>query len=219
MMVKKIKSYLIFTSLGTRILAFFVEPLALLGIGLFCTMAFGMPGYMLVGTVLIVFEMILDHTMFGGICAKDVSHLEYLKGSREGEKIILAALRGQLIRCFCMDVIFHVVHYVIFQRFEGLPLIDKNGILLVILVVLASYLSIVLADMVVRFWDETQVFFLTMTLALFLEGLIILVAIKHLTATIIIIGILSAVVSVLNVRIALIHIKESYYDKTVEDGI
>jgi len=97
-MKDRVRSFLVFTTLGYRIIAFLVIPLIGIWLGHMFAKEFMMPGYLLTAHLLVSVEIMMDHFIFGGICAKDVSHLEYLKSSKRGEWVAESALIGSAAR-------------------------------------------------------------------------------------------------------------------------
>lgn len=218
-MKRQIKSYLVFQSLGTKILAYVIEPFALLAGGIFVSVWFGMPGYQSVGFIMTMIELLLDYLMFAGICAKDVSHLEYLKSSKRGDKIVSAALRTHLIRALLVEVIFLLFHAVFFHWMQGNLVWNMEEIWLCVQILTSSYFVIVLVETIGRFFDSIQILYGMLMLAMLLEAGLLVLLLKSPIIITIIVSILTAGISVLNVKIAGRKIKESYYDKTVENGI
>lgn len=215
----RIRSYFVFTSLGFRVLAFFLEPVILMLVGMDITCLIGMPGYIIVPFFYMVVEIMLDYMMFGGICAKEVSHLEYLKCSTKGEKIMSTVLAGHLLKVFLVDVILLVFNYIWNQVWNELPLGEINSILLVVALLFTSYAVGVLAMTIGRFFDSLQIYYILGMLAIPLGTLVLFANQLCLPLGIAVTGIAAIIISIVNVKIALEHIKESYYDKTVKDGI
>lgn len=218
-MRERIKSYFVFTSLGFRILAFAVAPVLLLLMGIFCTIVIGAPGYLLIAFLLIPVEMLLDYINFGGMCAKNVSHLDYVKGSRKGEKIMKHALIGNINRMFISGAVLVAVNYLIFHLFYKEQGVDRLMILLILTVLLSAFGSTMLGIIIGRFFESMQLYSLLSIVGLGIEVLVMYLFSMKPYLTLTLSSIMAIGFSALSVVIAMKHIKESYYDKTVTDGI
>ncbi|MGN0353227.1 MAG: hypothetical protein ACI4ES_16425 [Roseburia sp.] len=215
----RIRSYFVFTSLGFRVVAFLVEPLILALVGMAITCLTGIPGYIMVPFFYMIIEIMLDYIMFGGICAKEVSHLEYLKCSTKGERIMHTALAGHLLKVFLVDVALLIFNYVWNQIWNKLPLFDMESILPLVALLFISYTVGVLAMTIGRFFDSLQIYYILGMLAVPVGTLVLFANRLCLPIGITVTGIAAIIISIVNVKIALKHIKESYYDKTVKNGI
>ena len=78
-MRKKIKSYLVFTSLWYRFGVYLAIPAVLAAIGLLIERGLPGGGLIVISVLLPVAEIISDSWLFGGIQTKDSMKLEYLK--------------------------------------------------------------------------------------------------------------------------------------------
>lgn len=96
--MKKIRSYLLFTSIPFRIGVMILFPLLLYGI----TYLFEEPvlGNIVKISFFAVVEVFFDFWVFGGICSKDFNGMEYMKSSIKGRQILKSALIVDAVRKF-----------------------------------------------------------------------------------------------------------------------
>lgn len=103
-MRRAIKSYLAFTSLAYRIWMFPVELFFFWGISIYCGrrleggLALGVELFLM--NLLMLFEILSDHWLFGGICAKGNSRLEYLKTALGGNRMLRDGIVMDTLRRF-----------------------------------------------------------------------------------------------------------------------
>lgn len=216
-MKKQIKSYLVFTSFGIKISAFFLIPLAVFGVTIGSCLLGSALGFSL-GVILIPFcEIILDALMFGGICAKEVEHLEYLKCSPKGKNVIFSALLWQLIRCFLTVFLLILGSYMICRKSLFQPIFERKSIEGILLLILSEYFFIVLGDTVQRFLDDLQIAYLISGVVLVGALVSAMYAMKFPMLGSALLGSLSILVSIVNVKVAYKRIQSSYYDSKNEE--
>lgn len=109
-MGKWIKSYLVFTGTGSRVVLFLLAPLAtaaiqalwgiLMNTGIFGNFAdWGlMIGLSLAAGIMMQAEVVMDNWVFGGIALKGGVGLKYLQTSVKGRGVIRNALRCDMLR-------------------------------------------------------------------------------------------------------------------------
>ena len=99
--MKKIKSYLLFTSWRYKLGMFLILPMAVLAAGLLWKYYLNMSGYSYtMVAVMVFFEILTDQGVFAGIQSKRGYKLDFLKTSPSGSKILCRGLVGDLIRSF-----------------------------------------------------------------------------------------------------------------------
>lgn len=224
----RVRSLMVFTTLGYRLLAFVGLPVLCIVIG-YLTAAklaiLSIPGYFVSAFLLVFFELMLDFMVFGGICAKDVSHLDYLKGSRRGELVIRRALTGNIVRMLVSGAVVFGVNLITYQIWgpeQGVvDLLAGWRHMELMAVLLFSACSIAIGLSVIgRFSEGLQLYYILSVVASFLEAGVLLLMVKWNLHVLLVVSVLLLVaMSVLNVQIAMRKIKESYYDKTVTDGV
>lgn len=97
--MKKIKSYLLFTSWRYKLGMFLILPTAVLAAGLFWKHFLSVPGYgYTMVAVMVFFEILTDQGVFAGIQSKRGYKLDFLKTSPSGSKILCRGLAGDLTR-------------------------------------------------------------------------------------------------------------------------
>ncbi len=97
--MKKIKSYLLFTSWRYKLGIFLILPTAVLTVGLLWKNFLRMPGYgYMMVAAMVFFEILTDQGVFAGILSKRGYKLDFLKTSPSGSKILCRGLAGDLIR-------------------------------------------------------------------------------------------------------------------------
>ena len=95
--MKLVRSYLLFTPLLYRILMLVVLPVAVWIFAIFfCVDA--IIGTIMSAMIVCCVEIIADYWVFGGICTKEFSRLEFLKSSVRGRKIFRSAVTGDCVR-------------------------------------------------------------------------------------------------------------------------
>lgn len=218
-MKDRVRSFLVFTTLGYRIIAFGVIPVLGIWFGHLFAKEFQIPGYLLTAYLLVPVEIMIDHFIFGGICAKDVSHLEYLKSSKRGEWVTESALIGGIARILLtMFVVFvgnQISLFILFPNEEY----TFHPVLVPIAALLCAFGVIMIFITVSRFVD---MLFTHYTLACIGTACIyVLMAVIEMNVSYGLVagGVLAIAGAVANVKVAMWRIKESYHDKTVADGI
>lgn len=107
-MRKAIKSYLAFTSPLYKIVMFLVEPLFFWGVSLYCAVRYEAGGGLVWGielmlmNFLLYYEILSDYCLFGGICVKGKSRLEYLKTALGGNRMLRDGIVVNFLRRFVM---------------------------------------------------------------------------------------------------------------------
>lgn len=218
-MKQKIKSYLVFTSVLYKILMLLVLPVLLLGIQVFASVVFQGTVIPLSILVLIFAEIFGDTFVLGGIQEKNSEKMDYLKTSPRGMKVMKSVLIMDLLRRFLSCVVIFGLSRVsmwVFGATPGSERLAGPGVLL--LAVLLTYTFSVLGIFLSRFGSLLWINMLCayagaiVGLVLFFIGtggmLPLLLPLMN-TAM----GILAVGLSILTVKIAMMKVEGSYYDK------
>lgn len=217
-MKDRIRSFLVFTTLGYRILAFVVLPLLGILVGHFLTKKLMMPGYLMTAYILVPFEIMIDHFIFGGICMKDVSHLEYLKCSKRGEWITRNALAGGMVRILLTMLFVFIGNHISMEILYPDAVYGFDVVLVPLALMLSSFAVIMLGVTIGRFFETTSIYYLLSIGGAALETGFMFLIEEHLWISVIMSAVLAALTGYFSLEIAMKHIKESYYDKAVENG-
>lgn len=221
-MVKKIKGYLLFTSLVYRIIMFGVLPLVFGGGYIAATVVIkDVPALLtiilLIPTLLLLIEIFADNWMFGGIQERDGAKMDFLKTSPEGMKLLENALVLDLVRrlvtlSMIMAVCFLANMAMGIEMFGG-DAVKEAGVLAGL--ALASYTLSVLGTLITRFfswfWGNCLVGNVAMYVNMFCCGG--LLRTEKLIALNCVFALLAAGATVLAVKAAMGRVKGGYYDK------
>ena len=218
-MKDRIRSFLVFTTLGYRILAFVVVPVLGIWSGHLLAKKLMLPGYLMTAYLLVPIEIMLDHFVFGGICAKGVSHLEYLKCSKKGEWVVHNALVGGMVRILLTMLMVFLGNQISLQILYPDAGYSYNAVLVPIALLLSSFAVIMLGATIGRFFDSMPIYYLLATAGAALETAMMYLVEKHVYLGFALSAVLAVGMGILSEKIGMRHIKESYHDKTVTDGI
>lgn len=210
---KRIKSYLVFTSLGYRLILYLAVPLAAAGISLGCIKVFGAYDASFLVHLLILAEVLADHWFLSGIQEKNAEKLDYLKTSARGMEVMKSALVLDLARRF-LELLLILVLCGLLSLLLGT---GAPGILEgIVLPVLTIYVTSVIATVLARFGSTLQINFLAAYLAAVIGSVCYFPVAFHILPAALfcpVLAFLSLVVSVLAVKVAMKKVKEGYYDK------
>lgn len=216
-MKQKIRSYLVFTSFWYKIIMFAVLPAALLGMQVFSSVVFQGTAIHLSVAVLILAEVMADNWFLGGIQEKGSEKIDYLKTSSRGMEIMKSVLVMDLMR----RLLFHVgilgVSWVITQIFGAtIEAAKLAGLGKVLLAVALTYTLSVLGIFIARFTSYLWVNLLCGYIGS-IAGLAILLVCISMPVSVVLpdIGlvVLGGGISFLMVKIAMLKVEGSYYDK------
>ena len=216
-MGKRMKSYLIFTGLGYRIILFAVVPILLTLFGFLLSAVFDFPGYFLAVYLLPAIEISMDTFVFGGIASKEMVHLEYLKTSTSGSGLMKNALQGGIIRMLISNAVILFINYLIYHGRTGDIWNAKRLFTLLWFFVLIYVVTIILI-VIARFFVSEHVNY-TLGFVSFLLEMFAIRSFKNLYVSFVILIMIAVTISVFSVKLVEKRIKESYYDKTAKDGI
>lgn len=236
-MKQKIRSYLVFTSLGYRIIMFAVLPLLLLGIQVFTAVRFQSTAIPVFVMALVLVEVVADNWFLGGIQEKGSQKIDYLKTSPKGMKVMQNALVMDLVR----RLVFYVVFFGLCQLITMCSLSTLGcsstlgssstlgqagsvpegaagmaGFRGVLLAVLITYALSVLGIFISRFTSYIWVYMLCGYVGAIIGLLILLVCSVGLVPAVLVdiaMAVLGAGFSFLTVKIAMLRVEGSYYDK------
>lgn len=217
-MKDRIRSFLVFTTFGYRLTVFAILPLLGTWIGHAICKKYVMPGYLMTVYLFVPIEIMIDHFIFGGICVKDVTHLEYLKCSKRGEWVTRNALLGGMVRVLLTMFLVFVANHISMQILYPDASYGYSVILVPLTLLLSSFAVIMLGATIGRFFENISVYYLIILGGVVLETGFLFLIEKHIYMGVIVSVILSMVVGYCSLAIAMKHIKESYYDKTVKNG-
>lgn len=224
-MKQKIKSYLVFTSLGYRIVMFAVLPLVLLGIQVFTAVVLHSTAIPVFVMTLVLVEAVADNWFLGGIQEKGSAKIDYLKTSPRGMKVMKSALIVDLARrlVFCF-ALFGVCQLIAVWG-SGTP--GQSGAVqdeaggsgvfgMLLLAVLLTYTLSVLGIFIARFNSYIWVNLLCGYVGAIVGLLVLLVCSVGIVPTALAnlaLGILGGGISFLMVKIAMLKVEGSFYDK------
>ena len=213
-MMKKIKSYLVFTSGLYRVLLFLLVPVAITILQILLHFEDYFLMTYLIAILYSLAEVFLDYWAFGGIAVKGGTQLEYLKSSKRGVGVVGTALSVNMVRQFLTTVLLFVISGVVLFCQGGMIELGAKQIMTYIDVFLLTYFMIVTELTIVRHLDNMMMNLSIGSLAYFpMTGLMILIAWKS-NVMLPVMLILSVASSILGVKLILKRVRESYYDKT-----
>lgn len=216
-MKEKIRSYLVFATGGYKIVMLIVLPVFLLAVDLAAAVIFqgsAMPAFIM---LLIMAEVLSDNWYLGGIQEKNSAKIDYLKTSAKGMRIMKNALIMDLVRRFVYLVVIAGASWlftVLCTAGEGV----RTGIGLkeILFAVLLVYTLSVLGVFLCRFFSYLWVNMLAAYVEAIAGLVIFLVAsagfLPVMLANIALV-ILGVGLSILAVKIAMLKVEGSYYDK------
>lgn len=216
-MKHKIRSYLVFTSLWYKIIMFAVLPVVLLGMQVLSTIVFQGTAIHLSVMLLIIVEIMADNWFLGGIQEKGSEKIDYLKTSSRGMEIMKNVLVMDLIRRFCSMGVILGVSWLITRIFGTTNEAAKlAGLGKVLLAVALTYTLSVLGIFISRFTSYLWVNLLCGYIGS-ITGLVILLVCISMPVPVVLpdIGlvVLGGGISFLMVKIAMLKVEGSYYDK------
>lgn len=141
-MRKAWKSYKVFASFEHRLMVLLIIPLAIFGVMELLIRKFGVPSILIQTAVLsliLMYEMLNDYWMFGGICSREGGRMECLKLSLRGNKVLELAVIFDLVRRWLYLMIFGLVCYM------------HTGIWQIFVVVQIAYIAIILTLNISRY--------------------------------------------------------------------
>lgn len=146
--MKKIRSYLLFTSIPFRIGVMILFPLLLYGI----TYVSGDPGLinMIKISLFAVVEVFFDFWVFGGICSRDFKGMEYMKSSVKGKEILKDALMADAVRKFVWLTAVVFTTYFVFAV-NGRARLQEIDYLYVVSTIMFGDSCVILGNMVGRY--------------------------------------------------------------------
>lgn len=217
-MKHKIKSYLVFTSHWYKIIMFIVMPVVLLGIQVFVATMFPVLRdicILLFVMILVLVETIADYGFLGGIQEKGSEKIDYLKTSPRGMEVMRSALVMDLVRRFLSNVGIFGLSCLIILIFG--PSDEKIGMLgMLLFVIFLTYDLSVLGIFISRFTSYLWVNLLCGYIGAVAGFVIVLAGAGGFIPIVLIeiaLVVLGVGLSVLTVKIAMLKVEGSYYDK------
>jgi len=210
-MKRKIKSYLVFTSLIYRIVIFLLLPLGAIGVyALMSDFSWGVR-LVVIMELLIMAEIFLDSWLFGGIQSKAAERLDYLKTSARGGRILKTALKLDLVRRVLTAAVIYGICYLMAGVFANGVHIWVNYIYTILVTYTISMLGVFITRFESGIWVNMVVSYVAGIVALviwFLPGLT-----EHVGIYVCVFALLAVGVSVLALKVAFKKVEGSYYDK------
>ncbi|MBO5069131.1 MAG: hypothetical protein J6C37_02035 [Roseburia sp.] len=212
-MIRKIKSYLIFTPVFYRWLMFLMVPAGTIGLQwLIEPIDLFMTGYINV-MIWVMVEIISDNWVFGGMAVAGGKQWEYVKTSKRGMPIVENALGVNMARQFLEGMIIFIAGWAFFSLRNGRGFSDVGELIIYVDMLLMAYFVIVAALSITRFFDSVLINTGTASLAsiLLVGGFALVAAWKYVMLVLLVI--LAAAVSVMGVKLIMWRVRESYYDR------
>lgn len=210
-MRERIKSYLVFTSFGYRLVMFVLMPLAMVGLEALFTNVFGGAAIVVVMVMLLSTEVFADNWFLGGIQEKDGAKIDYLKTSHKSMNVMRSALMLDLVRRF---LAFTGIAAICYLMNEFLPGVGNMSIGEVAFAVLVNYGLSVAGTVVARFisyiWLNLAVAYVVATPALLAQILVWWIPVWVLN---LLFGVFCVAACILAVKLAMWKVKGGYYDK------
>lgn len=214
-MRKLLKSYIAFTGAGYRIIFLVVLPLALLVFSGFVLAGEQEPNGLYpenwLWCYMIGFEIMNDYWLFGGICSREGSGMEYLKTSVGGTAVLRKGIIGDLLRRFVYIMGFGIFCY----AFTGAAQDIVTAMLAYIVVV--AFLNLtrhVMAWQIQLLADVgAAILFWLLALMCWLPATIRQDAAAVLVSELVVCGVLALVTSAVTVWHMTYCVKGSYYEK------
>lgn len=124
-MGKRVKSYIVFTSIAYRIALYLLIPAALTALCAWTGTYMGDTGLVLAVMLLTLAEVISDSWLFGGLQHRDAENMDYLKASGRGLSLMRNALAMDLFRKFLTALCTATVSWLLIGRVKrgltGIP--------------------------------------------------------------------------------------------------
>lgn len=214
-MGKTIKSYAVFTSIGYRILALVVIPIVSLLISalLLASGEYEFNGIypeMLLVSYVVLFEILSDFWLFGGICSKEGHQLDYFKTSRAGLGVLERGIIGDLIRRFLYLAVYGAFCYMFTGQITDFLLVLVAYVVTVALLNLTRYIQMFHIYMAVSMTVSLLVYIVLTVVCWFFADAF---GSGSLYAEFVIFGVLAILVSLLSVWHIGCRMKGSYYEK------
>ncbi len=209
--MKRIKNYLVFTSLLYRILTFVLLPIVTVGLYYLLRKMIPQVGLVIVMSMVVMAEIILDIWLFGGIQVKGTQMLEYLKTSGRGRMVLRDALVIDLIRRFITIAGIMGVCYLL----EGLEWNNLQVVAIRIYSILIAYTLMVAGVLIARYEGIAWVNIVLSYAAVFLAAMSFLLPglSQYIMVYDLVVGVLAVLVSILTVKAAMKKVEGSYYDR------
>lgn len=210
-MKKKIQSYLIFVTGPCRFIIFILVPLMAAGLQIYMKPGNPVVAAVIYAMIFLLAEIMLDGWIFGGIAMKGAGQLAYINSSRRGLDVVRSALTVSLVRQLVEGVAIFAVCGAVFYIQYGNRIISGEYVCMYFNIFLLTYILIVLALSVTRFFDGLGVCMTAAWIASTLLSLGLYIVDSYIVLPILLI--IAAAGSVAHVKIMMRRVKEGYCDK------
>lgn len=208
-------SYSVFLSRGYELGVLVISPIGIFLFFLLLNSVIGGNAVMLARVTffsyLVIYEVISDYWLFGGICKRDANGLEHLKSAFYGLDVIRAGLIGDLLRRLVYLLVYGCIFYCMFGQAMDFVLIFLVYASSVAVLNLSRHTPVWQMQMLVSFlgtivFDLLFVFFwIACEMA---ESSTVVIVVELLIAII-----LSILVSVFTIWYMMSCVKKSYFEK------
>lgn len=210
-MKRKMQSYLIFVTGPCRLIIFLLVPLMAAGLQIYTKPENPVVAAVIYATILLMAEIMLDGWIFGGIAMKGAGQLAYVNSSRRGLDVMKSALAVSLVRQFAEGVAIFVMCGAVFYIQHGNRILSGEYVCMYFNIFLLTYILIVLALSVTRFFDGMGVSMMAAWIASTLLSLGFYIVDSYIALPILFI--IAAAGSVAHIKIMMRRVKEGYCDK------
>lgn len=212
-MRQKIKSYLVFTSRGYRLVMFALVPLLLAALQAFFLKKMEGSAIPLIIMFLTAAEIMGDNWFLGGIQEKNAEKIDYLKTSGRGMKVMENALIMDFVRRFLTAAAIFGICDLLSRLLGGAD--EFRGLGIWLFSVLTSYSLSALGTLFARFGSYLWINILISYFAAAVGIVCCLLLMFDVSPWIFsgLLAVLGAGISVLAVKIAMRKVKGGYYDK------
>lgn len=212
-MRQKVKSYLVFTSWGYRLVMFALAPLLLAALQVVSLKVMGGSAVPFIIIILIIAEVVADNWFLGGIQEKSAEKIDYLKTSGKGMKVMESALVTDFVRRFLTAAVVFGVCNLLSRIWGGQD--DFQSMAVLLLSVLITYSLSVLGTFFTRFGSYLWINMLVSYFAAAVGVVCCVLPMFGVSGLIlnVIFAVLSAGASILAVKVAMKKVEGSYYDK------
>ncbi|MCM1193754.1 MAG: hypothetical protein NC123_17995 [Butyrivibrio sp.] len=217
-MKQKIRSYLVFTSRWYKIIMFIILPLLLPGFQIISSLVFQGTAIPFIVMALILVETLADNWFLGGIQEKGSEKIDYLKTSPRGMEIMRSVLIMDLVRRLVYHAVILGVSWLLTKSFGTSAEAGKlTGLGTLLLALGLSYTLSVVGIFIARFASYIWVNLICGYIGC-IAGLVILLVCTSTTFVPvalpdIALAVLGIGISFLMVKIAMLKVEGSYYDK------
>lgn len=221
--MKNVKSYRVFATQGYCLGVFLMLPIVMLGLQVFTLVFLELSISFVSAALLCIAGIFFDQWAFGGICAKEMSVLDYFKTSIKGTAVIQEALVVDCILHFLSMMITLIASEFLAKGLLPETTASKESMMMLFTSICLSYSILVLGTSVARYftlamWNWTISMFGTLILSGLMVAACILIVKGHIWVLPVSI-ILAIGFSIFSVKNVMRKVRRSYYDETVKTGM